>query len=413
MTIKFYLSPPKKNGKSLIRCFVREYNSQLAINTGEYIKPELWDETVCRANPRKTRDKILKGSLKSLNRYLDSFEGKINEVVRSVRSKDRTAGFSVVADEIKKQFDKRENSLSSIFDEFLIVKKTKVGKASLQKFRRIKFLLETYRREKRTRLTIENISTKLFLDKFFSYLVDDKKQLNNTAYKNIQFLRTFLNWAVENGYTTNTNYKAFKTKTESNDVVYLNEKELSKLSEIQLDNERLERVRDVFLFQCLTGVRYSDIQKISREELYGSMWKLVTKKTHQPLEIPLNSIALMILEKYKDYPQPLPVISNQRMNSYLKELCKIAGIDETVKTVKFKGTERIETIHKKYELIGTHTARRTFVSLSLRKGMPTAVIMSITGHKTLRMMQNYLKVSPDHKREEMEKAWGTALRKVK
>lgn len=81
--------------------------------------------------------------------------------------------------------------------------------------------------------------------------------------------------------------------------------------------------------------------------------------------------------------------------------------------VKYKGNERIETTYKKYEVIGTHTARRTFISLSLQKGMKPDVIMAITGHTTYRMMQKYLKIADEHKREEMDKAWGSSLRLVK
>jgi integrase len=101
------------------------------------------------------------------------------------------------------------------------------------------------------------------------------------------------------------------------------------------------------------------------------------------------------------------------MNDYLKELCELAGIDDTVKTVKYKGSERIETTYKKFEVIGTHTARRTFVSLSLQKGMKPENIMAITGHTTYRMMQKYLKIDYGHLREEMDKVWGSSLRIAK
>lgn len=413
MKVKFYLSKKTNAGNNAIRCFIREYNQTLTLNTGEKIKPELWDKKTCRANLRKTKDKILKGSLNSLNHYLDAFENKIFDIIRSVRKKEFNAGFTKIADEIKKQFDKREDTLYSIFDEFLTIKKTKVTKAAMQKFQRIKLLLEDYQKTKRTRLSLEKVTTKLFLDKFFSFLVTDKNQLNNTAYKNIQFLRTFLNWANTSGYTTNTNYKAFKSKTEKNEVIYLTKDELDILYNMKIDNERLARVRDLFVYQCSTGVRYSDIQNISREDIYGATWKFVAQKTHQLLEIPLSEYALSILTKYKDYPQPLPAISNQRMNTYIKELCKLAGIDSTVKTVKFQGNERIENTYKKYEVIGTHTARRTFISLSLEKGIPADVVMAITGHSTYKMMQRYLKVSYDHKRKEIDRAWGSPLKQVK
>ena len=98
---------------------------------------------------------------------------------------------------------------------------------------------------------------------------------------------------------------------------------------------------------------------------------------------------------------------------YLKELCKKAKINDTVKIVQYRGKERIEKTFKKYEVIGSHTARRTFISLSLQKGMKPDVIMAITGHKTYRMMQKYLKIADETKRDEMDKVWGSSLRVVK
>ncbi len=413
MKINFYFdSKSSRSGESAIWCYVREYDKTLTLNTGETINPDLWDKNIQRANLRKTKDKIAKGSLNSLNQYLNTFESKILDIIRTVRSKEFNAGFSTVAEEIKKQFDKRETSIFAIYDEFLAIKKLEVSKQSILKLKRIKALLEEYQKVNREKLDFDKI-TPLFFSKFNSFLIDNKNMLNNTANKNIQFLKSFLIWANNNNYSDNNSYKSFRSKSESNEVIYLTENELMTLYDLQLDEEKLKRVRDIFVFQCFTGVRYSDIQNISREDISTATWKVRTQKTHQIIEIPLNSYAISILAKYSEYPQPLPVISNQKMNTYLKELCKKAKIDELVKVVKYKGSERIETTYKKYEVVGTHTARRTFISLSLQKGMKPDVIMAITGHTTYRMMQKYLKIADEHKREEMDKVWGNSLRIVK
>jgi integrase len=235
--------------------------------------------------------------------------------------------------------------------------------------------------------------------------------LNNTANKNIAFLKSFLIWANLNSYADNQSYKSFKVKSESNEVIYLTEEELMCLYNFDAKgNDRLERVRDIFVFQCFTGVRYSDLLKISRDDISAATWSIRTKKTHQMIEIPLSSYAISILARYSDFPTPLPVISNQKMNKYVKELCELAEIDAVVKTVKYQGTERIEHTYKKYEVVGTHTARRTFISLSLQKGMKPEVIMSITGHTDYKMMRKYLKIADEHKREEMDKVWGSGVR---
>jgi len=147
--------------------------------------------------------------------------------------------------------------------------------------------------------------------------------------------------------------------------------------------------------------------------LKSCIWLVRTQKTRDLIEIPLSSYAIGVLAKYKDWSTPLPVISNQKMNKYIKELCEIAKINDPIKIVKYKGNKTEETTFKKYELIGTHTARRTFVSLSLQKGMRPEVVMAITGHTTYKMMQKYLKVADSTKRDEMDKTWGSPLRKLK
>ncbi len=193
MKINFYLdSKTTKNYKSTIWCYVREYANTLTLNTGENVDPNLWDKNLQRANPRKTKDKVIKGSINSLNQYLNSFESKIFDVVRSVRSKEFNAGFSKVAEGIKKEFDKRETGLFSVYDEFLTVKRHEVTKASLSKLQRVKSLLEDYQKSQKEKLNFEKI-TPTFFSKFYTFLIDNKNLINNTANKNIQFLKDISN----------------------------------------------------------------------------------------------------------------------------------------------------------------------------------------------------------------------------
>lgn len=413
MKVKFY--PERKlsrTGESLIWCYVREAKETVYLNTGQKIKPELWDSNSQRGNPRLTRNNIIKGDLKSLNQYLDKLESKIYDIERLIRGKQSDAGFGIISDAIKKQFNKRKTGFFDIYDEFISIKKLEVTKESIQKLERVKSLLEDYQKEYDERLDFDKI-TPLFFTKIYSFLINQKKMLNNTANKNISFLKTFIIWANTNGFTDNSSYKNYKSKSETNEVICLTEDELMKLYNLNLEEERLERVRDIFVFQCFTGVRYSDIENISSEDIRNSIWHVRTQKTRQIIEIPLSDYALSILAKYSDFQQPLPVISNQKMNTYLKELCKIAEINEAVKVVRYKGNERIEKIYKKYEVIGTHTARRTFISLSLQKGMSAELIMAFTGHKHHKMMQRYLKITDTYKREAMHKTWESSLKLVK
>lgn len=407
MKVRFYLDKSTKNEAKTIWCYIREFDDTLTLNTGERIKIDFWDSVKQRANLRKPKDTVTKGALKSLNQYLNAFENKVYEVARNIRSKDFDAGFSTVAEALRRQFDKREENFFTVYDEFLKLKKVKVSADAHQKYNRAKDLLLEFDKK----ITFEKV-TPLFLDKFYLFLIEHG-MINNSAHKTMQFFKTFMIWANTNGYTDNTSYKTFKSTSEENEVVFLSEEELMSLYNMKIENERLDRVRDLFVYQCLTGVRYSDIQNIQHSDIDGATWKVRTQKTRQILEIPLSNLALSILAKYKEFPQPLPIISNQKQNKYIKELCELAEIDALVTTVKYKGSNRVETTVKKYKIIGTHTARRTFISLSLQKGMKADVIMAITGHTTYKMMQKYLKIADEHKRDEMDKVWGNTLRKIK
>lgn len=171
------------------------------------------------------------------------------------------------------------------------------------------------------------------------------------------------------------------------------------------EHSTLIKVRDIFCFGCFTGQRYSDIARLRREDIRDGIWFLKTKKTKDSLEIPLNDFALEILAKYKTSSSPLPDISNQKMNYYLKDLGKLLDINDVTIKTRYSGKDVIEEIKPKYEFLSTHTARRTFVTLSLEKGMRPETVMSITGHKDYKTMQRYLKITSKVKAIEMDKVW--------
>ena len=111
--------------------------------------------------------------------------------------------------------------------------------------------------------------------------------------------------------------------------------------------------------------------------------------------------------------RPLPIISNQKLNDYVKELCKMAGITEQVEIVRYRGTKREAITYPKFKLIGVHTGRKTFATLSLEKGMSAEEVMTITGHRDYQSFKRYVKVTEQRKKTVMLKAWGGELSTVK
>jgi integrase len=177
--------------------------------------------------------------------------------------------------------------------------------------------------------------------------------------------------------------------------------------EIPETKKYLERVRDVFVFMCFTGLRHSDAYNLHRSDIKGDHIEITTIKTHDSLIIELNKYSKAILDKYKDVPykddKALPVITNQRMNEYVKELAKLAEINEPVRMIHYEGHTRVENVFPKYELIGTHAARRTFVCSALSLGIPAQVVMKWTGHSDYKAMKPYIDIADDIRAKSMKK----------
>jgi len=239
-----------------------------------------------------------------------------------------------------------------------------------------------------------------------------KKDMRNTTIaKNIDYVRWFLRWSASKGYYNGNLHETFRPRFKGIDgnakeIIYLTQDELKKLQEYK-GKDYLERVRDVFLFCCFTGLRYSDVAKLTRAEISKDNIKIVTQKTSESLIIELNTHSKTILDKYKDVKFPrnkaLPIISNVKMNVYLKKLGEECGLDTPQKVIYFQGNSRKEEIYPKSALLTTHAARRTFVVSALTLGIPAEVIMRWTGHADFKAMKPYIKIVDDLKKQEMSK----------
>lgn len=238
----------------------------------------------------------------------------------------------------------------------------------------------------------------------FLHFLQDRGFQNNTIGSYMMTVKTVLAWALEHGYSTNDDFKRFVKLSAPSDMIYLTTEELGLIKGLDLTKQpRLERVRDLFLFECATGLRYSDLGNLKPEDIKGNFLEVTVIKTMDKLRIPLVPMARQILDKYN---QGLPrVFSNPRMNQLLKEVAELAQINEPIRLVKYKANKRLEETRLKHELVTTHTARRTFVTQSLERGMRPEIIMKITGHKDIKTMMRYVKITEKKVEEEMLKAW--------
>lgn len=406
MTINYYLDKPKAEAETAIYLFARHGKQTIKVKTGDYIHPKHWN-----LKPN-AKDNHVKGSYigaPELNDHLLQLKRDVKNAYNDRIRKNPVFNFPDFRDDILALLHptevKPELSLMERFEEYIQTNSAHRSDSTLRKYRGIYNHLANFSKEKKYKLSFESIDMKFF-DAMKDYLVKDLKHTDNTIWKTFATLKSFLNWAVERGYHQNLTFKKFKAPQSDVDIIYLTEKELLDLYYADLSaHPRLDRVRDVFCFGCFTGKRYAELAKLKRSDIKGTNWLLRTAKTDSINQVPLNPYALTILKKYKDNPKPLPVSSNQKTNEYIKELCKLVGINELTSLYKKRGNEKLLVVKPKYEFIGTHTARRTFITLSLEKGMRPEVVMRITEHTNYQTFKKYIKISDKVKEVEMNNIW--------
>jgi site-specific recombinase XerD len=216
----------------------------------------------------------------------------------------------------------------------------------------------------------------------------------NTEGKHIKIMKVFLNEAIERGLTTNIEFrsKSFSKPSEEVDKIFLSMEEITKIAQLDLSGEPLkDTVRDFFVISCLTSLRYSDFIRIKPENIVDNQIHLKTVKTSQEVVIPISPLVRAIFEKY-DFNLPIAP-NNQVFNRYLKDIGRKAEIDEPITITKtIGGVKKIE-IYKKWELISSHTGRRSLISNCILQGINTSSIMLISGHKSLKVFQGYVRIN--------------------
>ena len=248
--------------------------------------------------------------------------------------------------------------------------------------------------------TFEEINFKFFTE-FRNYLLDACQLANSTANKRLDYLTGFLKFCADMGvYKIELLNKGKRLKEFESHFIYLTKEELTKLYNHEFASETLTKVRDLFVFGCATGLRESDYSNVKPENIKDGKLFITTQKTADPLVIPLTHYSRTIVEKYKGV---LPQFQQQKFNGYLKEVGKIAGIDTPEQVVTHKQAQRIETTVPKYELMTSHTARRTFITQSIIRGIPLPAIRKMTGHKDLKSFQKYIKLTDKDLDFEMQK----------
>ena len=312
---------------------------------------------------------------------------------------------------MKAEFDQRFKNIRSIqgFWEYyaafceLNQKSGKWQPSTRQRYSVLKNLLQEF----------ENIYGSLSLERLITFgmpilrtSVNRRRNIRlNTFGRNLGLLKTFLGYCLEEGHTKNDQFKKLVIKREVTYQEVLDMNEVKRMYVFDLsENKRLERVRDVFILGCLTGMRYSDYKRIKRENIVNDVIRMrEVKDKSKTLEIPLSSWAKEILEKYNN---TLPVISEQKFMEYIKETARLVGFTEQVIVSSRIGNTINEESKRRCDLISTHTARRKFINIMKNKGVPDKVIMKITGHRSLFSFHRYYRPNDEDVSGFINEVWG-------
>ena len=420
--IIFTLESRKKDGVLItenvpIRMRVNFASKRIEFTTGYRIDSAKWDADKQRV--KNGCSNKLKQSASEINASLLEYYTEIQSIFKRFEVED----VMPTPEQIKEVFNALRKPVSEepkpkkealpcdffqVFDDFVedCGRQNNWTDSTFEKFAAVKNHLTNFREG----LTFEFFDER-GLNDYVGYLRDVKEMRNTTIGKQLSFLKWFLRWAFKKGVHQNNAYDSYKPKLKSTQkkIIFLTWDELNRLREFKIPSNKqaLERVRDVFLFQCFTGLRYSDVFNLRRSDIKGDHIEVTTVKTSDSLIIELNNHSKAILDKYKDVvfedDKVLPVITNQKMNDYLKELAELAGIDEPVRQTYYKGNERIDDVTPKYALLGTHAGRRTFICNALALGIPPQVVMKWTGHSDYKAMKPYIDIADDIKANAMSK----------
>ena len=419
--IIFTLESRKKDGVLIvenvpIRMRVNFASKRIEFTTGYRIDAAKWDADKQRV--KNGCSNKLKQSASEINASLLGYYTEVQEIFKKFEVEEIMPtpeqikeAFNALHKPIEEEVKPRKstpNAFYKVFDEFVrdCGRQNDWTDSTYEKFAAVKNHLMNFR----DGLTFDFFDEK-GLNDYVTYLRDVKEMRNSTIGKQLSFLKWFLRWAFKKDVHQNNAYDSYKPKLKSTQkkIIFLTWEELNKLREFEIPaaKQALDRVRDVFLFQCFTGLRYSDVFNLRRSDIKGDHIEVTTVKTSDSLIIELNNHSKAILDKYKDVAfeddKVLPVITNQKMNDYLKELAELAGIDEPVRQTYYRGNERIDEVTPKYALLGTHAGRRTFICNALALGIPPQVVMKWTGHSDYKAMKPYIDIADDIKANAMSK----------
>lgn len=387
LSIRYVIVPSKKNRQGVcpIRCRMTYSGKRKVFATGYFINPTLWDskKQICLNNP-------------NLNSKLKILFNRIDRAFLSLQLEKEKFSVEDIFEKLYVKSSSKEENVLEYFKTYLARLEKLIGKeikqSTYDKFKYIRMHISSFIKfnYKKNDFPLEKLNLQ-FIEDFDYYLKTEKNQKQVTINKTVQRFKKVIKVAYANGLINSDPFLLYKPKTVKKEIIYLSSIELEKLEKTKLQQVRLSLVRDLFIFCCYTGLGYSEMNRLEEKNLIrgfdGNRWiSMKREKTSKDFSIPILPKAEIILEKYskKKGNTLLPKLSNQKFNSYLKEIADIIGINKR---------------------LTHHTARKTFATtVLLYNNVPMEIVSELLGHSSIAVTQaHYGKIVQKKVSEEMIK----------
>ncbi|MEA5459861.1 tyrosine-type recombinase/integrase [Arcicella sp. LKC2W] len=404
-TTKLKLRTDRKNTFDTTTVYVQVcINSKIKLySSGFKVKPEHWDET--NQKVRKTFGYGFERHWAKINKK----KIEIDQIIDHTVMNNIKLTFEYITEELRKlenigsteaeqANENAKKSFYEVIEDFIKVNSLIDSKDTTKHRQTALNKLKTFFGKKIP--TFSDINYQFYTE-YINWLIEEEELMNSSVNKQLDYLKTFMGYASKLNLFNKDILKNFDSLPEADTFkVYISQEELKKIWEYKFQNERLERVRDLFVFGCATGLRESDFSEIKPENVKKDEFQLISIKLKKLIIVPINKYSKAVLDKYNNL---LPKYSQQNFNDYIKEALEEIGIDTPEQVITYKKGIRNEEIVPKYKLVSSHTARRTFITQSILRGIPIPIIQKITGHKDLRSFERYIRITEADKRNEMSK----------
>lgn len=415
----------RKDGTSVIFIqYCHSIDKRTLLNSGIAIPPNYWNLKRLRINPNLPASY---GDAERLNEQLQNVIRTAEDILNFAKRKKITDTLSFLKKNFTPDFDlaqleekAKADELPKInldvffqIDDYIQSKLKQVTPNMVNVYNNMRDTLKAFETFRKKPVTFDSFDYN-FYEEFVEYMMYDhvlrrRKQITkgfriSTIGKTIKQLRIFLRNRMRRKIIPAINLEDFKILDEESDAIYLTTDEIIRIYKTDLmAHPHLCKYRDLLVFGCLTGLRFSDFTTIKPEDVRNGMLYKKQDKSDHWVVIPLREEAQHIF--FNEFNKKIPAITNADFNYYIKEVGKLAGITQLIKFSHKKGNKDVVTVKPKYAWITSHTCRRSFCTNEFLAGTPVDLIMKISGHKSLRDFYKYIRITPEEAGQKIREIW--------